>query len=377
MRKYKLANTTYKEKYGALENSVGELLGRVQGDRDLVGRIRGVMGDIAQMWNRDVEMYRYEEEPVRVVGERGAVEVQEVRNLLESQVREAWATAELWKQKFLGKGQESTVVTKTTPVYDDRELTSLRNQVATLSQQVRTLESEKQRIQLESTSKFSSSTLLESQLREAKAEVDRTKLSYESQLNDLRRQITDYTKKLSDSEKKVAELQTKLTEAQATTVINSKPTTASSYGTTFTTTGLASSPGGLGSSYGSAGGLTQQSGSSVLGTGNYSSGNSYNLGGSYNSSITGGVSSASGISGTSAVSSSGYNATKFTENLYTPSASRTLGSSFDGKFGSTGSASLSKAPLASSMAFGNISNTSTSCNSFVNPARVLTSSIDS
>lgn len=47
LRKYKQANSTFKEKYNGLEVTINDLLGRVQGDRnvtDLSGRVRSVLG---------------------------------------------------------------------------------------------------------------------------------------------------------------------------------------------------------------------------------------------------------------------------------------------------------------------------------------------
>lgn len=79
---------------------------------------------------------------MKVVGDSSSIE--ELRSVLESQKREAWATAELWKQKFLANSQSSSLSTSkpATAVggaFDDRELTSLRSQVNTLNQEVRRL----------------------------------------------------------------------------------------------------------------------------------------------------------------------------------------------------------------------------------------------
>lgn len=224
-----------------LESSVNDLLVRVQGERsisDLSSRVRSALGEITQLWNRDVEMYTYAEEPIRVVGDSPSTE--ELRSVLESQVREAWATAELWKQRFLDKSQTpSATKPSTATLLEDREVTALRSQVASLTQEVKRLESDKQRQQFE-VSKGNNTAVLESQLRDARADASRqvesTKAVYEVQLNDLRRQVTDYTRSISEYERKVADLKSRLTEASI------KSTTSQIIGNTTTTSAISGSP---------------------------------------------------------------------------------------------------------------------------------------
>jgi hypothetical protein len=115
---------------------VGDVLSRTSTSGDLASRVRALLADITQLWNRDIELLRYEEEPMRVVGASASTE--EVRNVLESQLREAWVTAEHWKQKFLS-GSQGPSDAKTVVVSDDRELASLRSQVSSLKLEVKRL----------------------------------------------------------------------------------------------------------------------------------------------------------------------------------------------------------------------------------------------
>lgn len=336
-------------------------------------------------------MYTFTEEPTRAAG--NTTNIDELRNVLESQVREAWATAELWKQKFIANSQTLTqsqsIISKpaTSSNYDDRELSSLRNQVASLTQEVKRLESDKQRLQYESSNRGSSnnSAAWEAQLRDAKADAERrvesTRTAYENQLQDLRRELTEANRKMSELQSKLTQAQYQ-SQSQAATV---KPFAAQPYQSQAQTTTSSVKP--TSPPYQSQTqaptitspikNTTSQLYSSV--TTNVNAGNGATYNSNFNSS---GYSSNVPVNGSTAGRinnsytggyGSGFNTASFTENQYKTSTPYTATNArVESKSISEG---FGKAPLTSSLAFANKGDLGNSGgNTFDNSVRALGSS---
>lgn len=147
-------------------------------------------------------MYTYAEEPTRVAGDRP--NNNEHISILESKLREATASVELWRSRFVeAEKKGSSKITTTSSGYSDdqqRTINNLRSENERLNQEVRRLQSVQP--QQQDNSRLYG---LEQELKQARADSERARNTYESQLYGLKQQLQTYEKKITDFEVAIKE----------------------------------------------------------------------------------------------------------------------------------------------------------------------------